>query len=85
MIEAGVPDFEINVWFGLMAPAGTPRPMVDKLAAAANAALKADEVVGKLRTNGLEPLGGGSDEFRQLIARDLVTWEAAAKAAGVTK
>ena len=85
MIEAGVDDFEVNVWFGLMAPAGTPRPVIDKLAAAANAALKSDEVVGKLRTNGIEPLGGGPDEFRQLIARDLVTWEAAAKAAGLKR
>jgi tripartite-type tricarboxylate transporter receptor subunit TctC len=85
MIEAGVPDFEFNAWFGLLAPAGTPRPVIDKLAAAANAALKSEEVVGKLKTSGFEPLGGGPDEFRQLMARDLVTWEAAAKAAGLKK
>src|SRR5262249_33520230 len=39
---AGLPSFDTSVWFGLMAPAGTPRPIIDRLAAAANAALKTD-------------------------------------------
>src|SRR5215208_4124221 len=66
MVEAGLPDFEASVWFGLMAPAGTPRAAVDKLAAAANKALKSDGVVAKLRAQGFEPLGGSPDEFTQL-------------------
>ncbi|MFL4980706.1 MAG: tripartite tricarboxylate transporter substrate-binding protein, partial [Xanthobacteraceae bacterium] len=85
MAEAGLPDFEASVWFGLMAPAGTPRAVVDKLAAAANKALKSDDVVAKLRAQGFEPLGGSPDEFTQLIARDTVRWNAAAKAAGLQK
>ena len=85
MAEAGLPDFEASVWFGLMAPAGTPRAVVDKLAAAANKALKSDDVVAKLRAQGFEPLGGSPDEFTQLIARDSVRWNAAAKAAGLQK
>ena len=44
MIEAGVPDCESVLWFGLVAPAGTPQPIIDKLARAANEALKSDEV-----------------------------------------
>ena len=83
--EAGLPDFETGVWFGLMAPAGTPRAMVDKLAAAANAALKSDDVVAKLRAQGFEPLGGPPDEFAQFIAREMVKWAAAAEAAGLKK
>ena len=44
MAEAGVPDFDTSIWFGLMAPVGTPRPIIDKLAAAVNEALKSDEL-----------------------------------------
>jgi tripartite-type tricarboxylate transporter receptor subunit TctC len=85
MIEAGVPDFETSVWFGLMVPAGTPRPVIDKLAAAANRALKSDDVIAKLRQSGFEPLGGTPEEFAQTIARDAAKWSAAAEAAGIKK
>src|SRR5262249_28993335 len=46
--EAGVPDFDTSIWFGLMAPAGTPRPIIGRLEAAVNEALKSDEVVASL-------------------------------------
>ena len=85
MVEAGVPDFETGVFFGLMAPAGTPRTVIDKLAAAANRALKSDDVVAKLRAQGFEPLGGSPEEFAQFIAREAAKWEAAAQAAGLKK
>src|SRR5262245_22502909 len=85
LMEAGLPDFEASVWFGLMAPAGTPRAVVDKLAAAANKALTSDDVVAKLRAQGFEPLGGSPEEFAQLIARDMVKWSEAAKTAGLQK
>jgi tripartite-type tricarboxylate transporter receptor subunit TctC len=83
--EAGLPDFETSVWFGLVAPAGTPRAIIDKLAATANAALKSDEVVAKLRAQGFEPLGGDPDEFAKFISRETVKWAAAAAAAGLKK
>jgi tripartite-type tricarboxylate transporter receptor subunit TctC len=83
--EAALPDFEASAWFGLVAPAGTPRPVVEKLAAAANAALKSDDVAAKLRAQGFEPLGGPPDEFARFIARETVKWEAAAEAAGLKK
>lgn len=83
--EAGLPDFETSVWFGLMAPAGTPRPVIDKLAAAANSALKSDDVAAKLRTSGFEALGGPPDEFAKFIAREAVKWNAAAQAAELRK
>jgi tripartite-type tricarboxylate transporter receptor subunit TctC len=85
MIEAGLPDFEAGVWFGLVAPAGTPRPIIDKLAAAANDALAASEVAAKLRAQGFEPMGGPPDDFAQFIARETVKWTAAAEAAGLRK
>jgi tripartite-type tricarboxylate transporter receptor subunit TctC len=83
--EAGVPDFETSVWFGLMAPAATPRPVIDKLAAAANRALKSDDVAAKLRAQGFEPLGGPPDAFAQFVARDAAKWSAAAEAVGLKK
>jgi tripartite-type tricarboxylate transporter receptor subunit TctC len=83
--ESGLPDFETSVWFGLFAPAGTPRAVIDKLAAAANAALKSDDVASKLRAQGFEPLGGSPDEFAKIIARDAVKWNSAAVAAGLKK
>ncbi len=83
--EAGVPDFESSVWFGLMAPAGTPRAVIQKLAAAANAALKSDDVATKLKASGFEPLGGPPEAFAQFIAREQFKWGAAAEAAGMKK
>lgn len=83
--EAGLPDFETSVWFGLMAPAGTPRPVVDKLAAAANKALKSDDVVTKLRASGFDPLGSPPDEFAKFIGREMTKWASAADAAGLKK
>jgi len=81
--EAGLPGFEASVWFGLMAPAGTPRPVIDRLAAAANAALKSDEAAARLRASGFEPLGGEPDTFANFIAGEMVKWREAAEAAGV--
>jgi tripartite-type tricarboxylate transporter receptor subunit TctC len=81
--EAGLPDFEASVWFGLVAPAGTRRAVIEKLAAAANGALKSDDVIAKLKAQGFEPLGGPPDEFAQFIAREMVKWAAAAEAAGL--
>jgi tripartite-type tricarboxylate transporter receptor subunit TctC len=85
LAESGLPGFDTSAWFGLVAPAGTPRAVVDKLAAAANAALKSDDVVAKLRAQGFEPLGGSPDEFAQFIVREAVKWSAAAEAAGLKK
>jgi tripartite-type tricarboxylate transporter receptor subunit TctC len=83
--EVAVPGFENTVWFGLFAPAGTPRAVIDKLNAAAVKALKDPEVAAKLKVAGFEPLGSSPDEFAKLIAGDLVKWADAAKAAGLKK
>ena len=83
--EVLLPGFDCTVWFGMMAPAGTPRAVIDKLAAAAHAALKSEDVVGKLTAAGFEPLDGSPDEFAQTIAHGMVTWAAAAEAAGLKK
>src|SRR5579871_1014721 len=85
MAEAGVPDFDASIWFGLMAPAGTPRPIVDKLAAAVSAALKSDDAKASYAAQGFDLLGGGPEEFAHTITSDTARWTVAARAAGLIK
>src|ERR1700723_1379391 len=63
MGEAGLPGYDLGLWFGLMAPAGTPQPIVDKLAKIANDALKSPDVVEPLHKIGMEIIGGAPQEF----------------------
>lgn len=85
MMEQGVPDFDVSTWFGLVAPAGTPKPIVNKLAKSANDALKSDEVKAGFKKLGYDSIGGSPEEFAAFIDRELVKWAAAAKAAGLVK
>ena len=85
MAEAGMPDFVTSIWFGLMAPEGTPREIVDKLARAVSEAAKSPEVVAAWRPQGIDPLGGGPDEFGKHIAAEMTRWSEVAGAAGLKK
>jgi tripartite-type tricarboxylate transporter receptor subunit TctC len=85
LAEDLLPGFETSVWFGLMAPAGTPQAVVDKVAAAANTALKSEEVASKLKASGFEPLGGSPEEFGKFIRRETAKWSDGAKAAGLNR
>jgi tripartite-type tricarboxylate transporter receptor subunit TctC len=83
MAEAGIPDFDTSLWFGLLAPAGTPRPDIEKLAAAALKAMHAPEAVETLRQQGYEPLDAGPDEFTAFIRSEISRWSEVARAAGL--
>ena len=85
LAEQGVDGIDAGLWFGLMAPAGTPRPIVDKLAHAMNEALKADEVVSALRKAGFDVIGGGPDEFTRVVKDEIAKWRAVGTVAGLTK
>ena len=85
MAEAGLPGYDIGLWFGLLAPAGTPREIVDRLARITNEALKSDEVAIPLRTQGLEVIGSGPDEFTRYIASEVDKGATVAEAAGLKK
>ena len=85
MMEQGVPDFDVSTWFGLVAPAGTPKPIINKLAKAANDALQSAEVRAGFKKLGFDPIGGSPEEFEKFIDRELVKWADAAKAAGLVK
>src|SRR5262249_50295856 len=74
MAEAGMPDFNTPLWFGLMAPAGTPRPAIDKLAAAAKEAMHARDT-GDLRgKQGFAQEDMGPDQFGAFIKSEISRW-----------
>jgi tripartite-type tricarboxylate transporter receptor subunit TctC len=85
MIEAGVPDFESVLWFGLVAPAGTPQPIIDKLARAANQALTSDEVAKALQAQTVARIGGTPEELRRHMDTELKRWSTVVAAAGRKK
>ncbi|MET3515096.1 tripartite-type tricarboxylate transporter receptor subunit TctC [Pseudacidovorax sp. 1753] len=72
--ESGVPGYEFSSWMGLVVPKGTPEPVIQKLHAAASAALKQPEVAERLSAGMTEPVGAGPREFADLIAREGQRW-----------
>src|SRR5947209_16956336 len=72
--EAGVPGYEATIWLGLMAPAGTPKPVIDKLNAAVNAAVKRPDIVKLWTQQGAVPMSMTSDEFDKFLRGDIVKW-----------
>jgi tripartite-type tricarboxylate transporter receptor subunit TctC len=81
--EAGYPGFRILTWNGLMAPIGTPREIVDRLAGESARAAKDPKVIERLANFGIDPLGNTPEEFAASLAADIRFWADAAKIAGV--
>ena len=76
LAEAGMPGYDAGIWIGLLAPAGTPPAIVEKLSVAANAALSTEEVRTALKRQGTDPLGGTPTEFADFIRADIEKWVA---------
>jgi tripartite-type tricarboxylate transporter receptor subunit TctC len=72
--EAGVPGYEATIWLGLMAPAGTPRPIIDKLNAAVNDAVKRPDIVKLWKDQGAAPMSMSPEEFDKFLRADIVKW-----------
>ena len=85
MIEAGVPDCVSVLWFGLVAPAGTPQPIIDRLSKAANEALQADDVAKSLQSSSIARLGGSPEDFGRHIAEENKRWTKVITDAGLRK
>jgi tripartite-type tricarboxylate transporter receptor subunit TctC len=83
MAEAGMPDFDTSLWFGLLAPAGTPRTAIDKVASAADKAMHAPAAIETLKKQGFEPLGTGPDAFGTYLRNEISRWSDVARGAGV--
>ena len=83
MAEAGVPGYESTAWFGLLAPANTPKPIVELLQRHVAAILRQPEVEKMLLEQGAESVGNTPDEFARLIAAELQKWTKVVAATGV--
>jgi len=83
MQEAGVPGFEIMSWFGLLAPAGTPAPIVARLNADVNKALARDDVRNTLGAQGLEVAPGTPEQFAAHIKSEIAKFTRVARAANI--
>ena len=72
--EAALPGFDTGVWFGILAPTGTPTPIIDSISKATNEALKDPKVLKQLNTQGLDALGGSPEDFRRFIRSETERW-----------
>ncbi len=83
VIESGYPDFNVLTWNGLMAPAGTPPEIVNRIAQVIAKAVKDPKFAKQLTEMGADPLGSTPDEYKAMLARDIATWKEAVDIAGV--
>ncbi len=83
MAESGVPGYEVSAWFGLLAPAGTPKPVIDALYANIADILKQPDVVKQLFDLGAEPGGNSPEAYARQIAADVEKWKKVVAATGV--
>ena len=81
--ESGFPGFNVLTWNGLVAPAGTPKPIVDLLAREIAAAVKNPKFIERLETYGVDPVGNTPEEFAKVIATDVALWSDAVKMTGL--
>ena len=82
--EAGVKGFDSTAWWGLLAPAKTPRPIIDRLYSVTVAAMQQPEIRARLDQLGAETAGHTPEAFNQLIRDDIVKWGKVVKALGIT-
>ena len=81
--ESGVPGYEVSGWFGLLAPAGTPKPVIDALYKAVSAMLKQPDVQKQMLELGAEPGGNTPDAFGKQIAAEVEKWKKVVAITGV--
>jgi tripartite-type tricarboxylate transporter receptor subunit TctC len=81
--EAGVPGYEVIVWFGLIGPKGLPRPIVDRINGEVMAWLKLRETGERLQADGLSPAGGTPEQFHATIRKEIELWRKVARETGL--
>jgi tripartite-type tricarboxylate transporter receptor subunit TctC len=81
--EMGLPGFEASLYYGLVAPPGTPQPVIDKLNSALREALASDEVKKQLGADGTEITPSSPQEYADFIGKDEAKWSELVKASGV--
>src|SRR3954453_1548382 len=81
--EQGLPDLEVETWYAMFAPAGTPAPIVERLNREMNELLKESDVRDVLARQGLDPAGGTPEVLGKRVQRELANWTRVVKAAGI--
>lgn len=81
--ESGLPGFEVTSWYGLAAPAGTPKAIVAKLNVATGKAMQSPEVIAQFRLQGYEPMTSSPDEMNARIKIETATWTRIIHDAGI--
>ena len=81
--EAGLPNYEFQAWYGMLAPAGVPRPILVKLNNEVNGALRDPTIRNAMVTNGAEPIGGSIEAFARFLPREVNKYALVAKQAGI--
>jgi len=82
LAEAGFADFRVSVWYGIMAPAGTPKAIVAQLNREIVAALGSPEMRERLLAMSLKPLSGTPEQFAAFFAEEMTRWARVVKASG---
>ncbi len=83
VVEAGAPDLVVTSWFGLVAPARTPRPIVERLSREVQETMREPEVRQRLANLGAAPVGGTPEQFEALMRAERARWGEVIRAAGV--
>jgi tripartite-type tricarboxylate transporter receptor subunit TctC len=83
-VAAGLPGYEATLWYGLFAPAGTPRESVARLSAEVVAILKLSDVAESLKKQGAEPEGMTPEQFAAYQQSEIAKWAKVVKEAGIT-
>ena len=81
--ESGIPGFEVTTWYGVSAPAKTPRPIIDKLHAEIVRALKSPDVRDTLVNGGADPVGNTPEQYTAFVQNEISKWAKVIKAAGI--
>jgi tripartite-type tricarboxylate transporter receptor subunit TctC len=82
MIEAGFPNYQSTAWFGISAPAGTPREIIDRLNAEGQKAVRAPDFVKRMNELGYDIVGGTPEQMAAMIQEELRRWGPVVKASG---
>jgi tripartite-type tricarboxylate transporter receptor subunit TctC len=82
LIETGLKDFEVAAWYGVLAPAGTPKAIVDKLNRTINAAVETQDFNTRLTKLGADPMAESSEFFASFLEEEIARWRKVVKASG---
>jgi len=81
--ELGYPKVNVSLWYGLLAPAGTPRPIIERLNRTVGQVLESKDVIERLQAQGAEPMRGSPEAFGQFMREEMAKWAPIVKQAGI--